>query len=165
MMCILPFFCAEFVLGLVGDFGLTRSCKHARVCPVPVHVAFRMCPFSAISLIHLSLCVSPLFPSLCLFVFFLFCSLQNADKLYKGQLSEFTPLSSIHTPPIHKRGGDEDQSHTHRRSESSPRKKIMYTHWGGGPDYCTFRPFLRFGNPRLSGMAYAYAAPGRETSI
>ncbi|KAF4075190.1 hypothetical protein AMELA_G00231760 [Ameiurus melas] len=92
--------------------------------------------------------------------------IQNADKLYKGQLSEFTPLSSIHTPPIHKRGGDEDQSHTHRRSESSPRKKIMYTRCGGGPDYFTFRPFLRFGaNPRRSGMAYAYAAPGRETSI
>ncbi|XP_060754841.1 phospholipid-transporting ATPase IH isoform X4 [Neoarius graeffei] len=92
--------------------------------------------------------------------------IQNADKLYKGQLSEFTPLSSIHTPPVHKRGGDEDQSHAHHRSESSPRKKVMYTRWGGGPDYCTFRPFFRFGgNPRLSGMAYAYAAPGCETSI
>ncbi|XP_026787831.1 phospholipid-transporting ATPase IH isoform X2 [Pangasianodon hypophthalmus] len=92
--------------------------------------------------------------------------IQNADKLYKGQLSEFTPLSSVHTPPVHKRGGDEDQSHAHRRSDSSPRKKVMYTRWGGGPDYCTFRPFFRFGeNPRLSGMAYAYTAPGPETSI
>lgn len=98
MMCILPFFCAEFVLGLVGDFGLTRSCKHARVCPVPVHVAFRMCPFSAISLIHLSLCVSPLFPSLCLFVFFFSAlyRMQTSSTRVSCRSLPLCPLSTLH---------------------------------------------------------------------
>lgn len=153
-------------LGLVGDFGLTCACKHSCVCPLLVHVAF-VCDHSLPCLSYISLSFCLLYISPFSFAFFLsLCSLQNADKLYKGRLSEFTPLSSIHTPPVHKRGGDEDQSHAHHRSESSPRKKVMYTRWGGGPDYCTFRPFFRFGgNPRLSGMAYAYAAPGCETSI
>ncbi|XP_049325203.1 phospholipid-transporting ATPase IH isoform X2 [Astyanax mexicanus] len=93
--------------------------------------------------------------------------IQNADKLYKGHLSEFTPLSSLHAPPVLGRGGgNEGQNHTHRRSDSSPPKKVMYTHWGGGPNYCTFRSFLPFGeNPRLSGVGYAYTAPGPETSV
>lgn len=94
--------------------------------------------------------------------------LQNADKLYKGHLSEFTPLSSLHAPPTrkHDRHGNENQNHTHRRSDSSPPKKLMCTYWGGRPDYCTFSSFLRIGeNPRFSGAAYAYSAPGPETSV
>ncbi|TRY92634.1 hypothetical protein DNTS_007692 [Danionella cerebrum] len=44
--------------------------------------------------------------------------IQNADKLYKGHLSEFTPLSSLHAPPLrkHDRPGNDSQIHTHRRS-------------------------------------------------
>ncbi|XP_073698672.1 LOW QUALITY PROTEIN: phospholipid-transporting ATPase IH, partial [Garra rufa] len=94
--------------------------------------------------------------------------IQNADKLYKGHLSEFTPLSSLHAPPTRKHGrhGNENQNHTHRRSDSSPPKKLMCTYWGGRPDYCTFSSFLRIGeNPRFSGAAYAYSAPGPETSV
>ncbi|XP_043091536.1 phospholipid-transporting ATPase IH isoform X3 [Puntigrus tetrazona] len=94
--------------------------------------------------------------------------IQNADKLYKGHLSEFTPLSSLHAPPVrkHDRHGNENQNHTHRRSDSSPPKKLMCTYWGGRPDYCTFSSFLRIGeNPRFSGAAYAYSAPGPETSV
>lgn len=94
--------------------------------------------------------------------------LQDADKLYKGHLSEFTPLSSLHAPPArkHDRRGNESQNHTHRRSDSSPPKKLMCTYWGGRPDYCTFSSFLRIGeNPRFSGAAYAYSTPGPETSV
>ncbi|TRY92636.1 hypothetical protein DNTS_007692 [Danionella cerebrum] len=94
--------------------------------------------------------------------------IQNADKLYKGHLSEFTPLSSLHAPPLrkHDRPGNDSQIHTHRRSESSPTKKLMCTYWGGKPDYCTFSSFLRLGdNPRFSGAAFAYGAPGPETSV
>lgn len=157
---------ADLCLGLVGDFGSTCWCKQycmlvQCLCMLHWYVTTHCC----ISHTSLSFCLPHCSLVPFLFLFFL-CTPQNADRLYKGQLSEFTPLSSIHTPPVHKRGGDEDQSHTHRRSDSSPRKKVMYTRWGGGPDYCTFRPFFRFGgNPRLSGMGYAYAAPGPETSI
>ncbi|XP_042573330.1 phospholipid-transporting ATPase IH isoform X2 [Cyprinus carpio] len=94
--------------------------------------------------------------------------IQNADKLYKGHLSEFTPLSSLHAPPVrkHDRHGNENQNRTHRRSDSSPPKKLMCTYWGGRPDYCTFSSFLRIGeNPRFSGPAYAYSTPGPETSV
>ncbi|XP_062865435.1 phospholipid-transporting ATPase IH isoform X2 [Trichomycterus rosablanca] len=94
--------------------------------------------------------------------------IQNADKLYNGQLSEFTPLPSLHATPVRRRGGqgDEGRSHAQRRSDSSPRKKLMYTRWGGSPDYCTFRPFFHFGNnPGLPGKAYPYSAPGPGTSI
>ncbi len=94
--------------------------------------------------------------------------LQNADKLYKGHLSEFTPLSSLHTPPAqkHDRHGNVNQNHTHRRSDSSPPKKMMCTYLGGRPDYCTFSSFLQIGEtPRFSGAAYAYSTPGPETSV
>uniref|UniRef100_A0A671PP72 Phospholipid-transporting ATPase n=1 Tax=Sinocyclocheilus anshuiensis TaxID=1608454 RepID=A0A671PP72_9TELE len=89
-------------------------------------------------------------------------------QLYKGHLSEFTPLSSLHAPPVrkHDRHCNEHQNHTHRRSDSSPPKKLMCTYWGGRPDYCTFSSFLRIEeNPRFSGAAYAYSAPGPETSV
>lgn len=152
----------------MGDFfsAYLAALVNTVVCWVQCLCMLRSYVITRCYILHISLfSFSLLHSSLFFFSLFLFCCLQNADKLYKGQLSEFTPLSSIHTP-VHKRGADEDQSHAHRRSDSSPRKKVMYTRWGGGPDYCTFRPFFRFGgNPRLSGMAYAYAAPGRETSI
>ncbi|KAA0721925.1 putative phospholipid-transporting ATPase IH [Triplophysa tibetana] len=94
--------------------------------------------------------------------------IQNADKLYKGHLSEFTPLSSLHAPPArkHNRRGEESQNPAHRRSDSSRPKKMMYAYWGGRRDYRTFSSFLRIGeNPRFSGAAYAYTAPGPETSV
>ncbi|XP_035390770.1 probable phospholipid-transporting ATPase IH isoform X2 [Electrophorus electricus] len=92
--------------------------------------------------------------------------MQNADKLYRGPLSEFTPLSPLHGPPVRGRHGDEGLGHSHHRSDSSPRKKVMYTHWGGGPDYCTFRSFLWSGETqRLSTEAYDYTPPGPETSV
>ncbi|XP_057186995.1 phospholipid-transporting ATPase IH isoform X1 [Triplophysa rosa] len=90
--------------------------------------------------------------------------IQNADKLYKGHLSEFTPLSSLHAPPARKH--EESQNSAHRRSDSSLPKKLMCTYWGGRRDYCTFSSFLQIGeNPRFSGAAYAYSAPGPETSV
>ncbi|XP_076839465.1 phospholipid-transporting ATPase IH isoform X2 [Brachyhypopomus gauderio] len=91
---------------------------------------------------------------------------QGVTKNYKGHLLEFTPLSSHHAPPVRGRHGNEGLGHTHRRSDSSPHKKVMYTHWGGGPNYCTFRSLLRFGETqRLFGPAYAYTPPGPETSV
>ncbi|XP_061572115.1 phospholipid-transporting ATPase IH isoform X3 [Cololabis saira] len=45
--------------------------------------------------------------------------IQNADKLYKGQLSEFTPLASLHAPPKagrHRRGSE------NQRNELNPRR-------------------------------------------
>ncbi|XP_029922865.1 probable phospholipid-transporting ATPase IH isoform X3 [Myripristis murdjan] len=48
--------------------------------------------------------------------------IQSADKLYKGQLSEFTPLASLHTPP---RGGGQQQGSVHQRNPPNPRR----TNW------------------------------------
>ncbi|XP_012675184.1 phospholipid-transporting ATPase IH isoform X1 [Clupea harengus] len=93
--------------------------------------------------------------------------IQNADKLYHGHLSEFTPMSSLHAPPRGQKRSD-GQNPLPRRSDSPPPKqKLLCTHWaGGGPDYCTFSSFLGLGdNPRLSGAPYAYSAPGPETSV
>ncbi|KAI1885371.1 hypothetical protein AGOR_G00219450 [Albula goreensis] len=90
-------------------------------------------------------------------------SARNAERLYKGHLSEFTPLSSLHAPA--RKSGDAHGLNPHppRRSEGLS-KKLMYTQWGGGADYCTFSSFLRFGeNSRRSG--YAYNGAGPETSV
>lgn len=90
----------------------------------------------------------------------------NADKLYKGHLSEFSPLSSLHGPPAQKHVRRGNENRAHGRSDTSPPKKLMCTYWGGRRDYCTFSSFLQIGeNPRLSGAAYAYSAPGPETSV
>ncbi|XP_065151524.1 phospholipid-transporting ATPase IH-like isoform X2 [Paramisgurnus dabryanus] len=92
--------------------------------------------------------------------------IQNADKLYKGHLSEFSPLSSLHGPPVQKHIRRGNENRAHGRSDTSPPKKLMCTYWGGRRDYCTFSSFLQIGeNPRLSGAAYAYSAPGPETSV
>lgn len=94
---------------------------------------------------------------------------QNADKLYKGQLSEFTPLASLHAPP---RQGGQRQGEAHHRSAANPHrsapltKKTMFTRWQRAPDYCTFAPLLRFadGSGRSKqGDAYNGAVP--ETSV
>ncbi|XP_078787463.1 phospholipid-transporting ATPase IH isoform X11 [Oryzias latipes] len=70
--------------------------------------------------------------------------IQSADKLYKGQLSEFTPLASLHAPSKAggRRRGSENQSNPRRSAAFS--KKLMFTRWQRKPDYCTFTPLLRF---------------------
>ncbi|XP_064166339.1 phospholipid-transporting ATPase IH isoform X3 [Anguilla rostrata] len=89
--------------------------------------------------------------------------IQNVDKLYRGHLSEFTPLAMLHAPD-RKRG--HAHSDSHRRSER-PSKKLMYTHWRGGAEYyCTFGSFLGFGvNGRHSGVGHTYTGAGPETSV
>lgn len=101
--------------------------------------------------------------------------LQNADKLYKGQLSEFTPLASLHAPPKasdQRRGSAHRHRHHHHRSgphqhRSEPlTKKTMFTRWQRAPDYCTFTPLLRFadGSGR-STRGHASNGAGPETSV
>ena len=91
-----------------------------------------------------------------------FHPLQNADKLYKGQLSEFTPMASLHAPR-NKRA--EPQNLNPRRSEPFT-KKLMFTQWRRKPNYCTFTPLIRFaGSSRLSRAGYAYNGAGPETSV
>ncbi|XP_061081829.1 phospholipid-transporting ATPase IH isoform X1 [Conger conger] len=82
--------------------------------------------------------------------------IQNADRLYQGHLSEFTPLASLHAPDRKKGPAPGNR---HRRSERLS-KKLMYTHWGGRPEYyCTFGSFLGFGaNGR-------HSAAGPETAV
>ncbi|XP_061660313.1 phospholipid-transporting ATPase IH isoform X4 [Syngnathoides biaculeatus] len=76
--------------------------------------------------------------------------IQNADKLYKGQLSEFTPLSSIlATPQAGSRcRGSGNNRHTHNPTWSTRSepfiKKAMLTYWQRPQDYCTFAPLLGF---------------------
>ncbi|XP_018605523.1 probable phospholipid-transporting ATPase IH isoform X1 [Scleropages formosus] len=82
--------------------------------------------------------------------------IQNADKLYQGHLSEFTPLSSLHASH-HKAA---DAHHLNPRRSEHPSKKLMYTHWGGGADYCTFSS--SFGH---LGLHSAYSWGGHETSV
>ncbi|XP_032361860.1 probable phospholipid-transporting ATPase IH isoform X1 [Etheostoma spectabile] len=95
--------------------------------------------------------------------------IQNADKLYKGQLSEFTPLASLHAPSkagSHRRGsGNERNVPNPRRSEPFT-KKIMFTRWQRTPDYSTFTPLLRFADgSRQSKQGHAYTGAGPETSV
>ncbi|XP_067116303.1 phospholipid-transporting ATPase IH isoform X2 [Osmerus mordax] len=88
--------------------------------------------------------------------------IQNADKLYKGQLSEFTPMASLHAPR-NKRA--EPHNLNPRRSEPFT-KKLMFTQWRRKPSYCTFTPLIRFaGSSRLSRAGYAYNGAGPETSV
>ncbi|XP_035533386.1 probable phospholipid-transporting ATPase IH [Morone saxatilis] len=95
--------------------------------------------------------------------------IQNADKLYKGQLSEFTPLASLHAPSkadSHRRGsGTQRNAPNPRRSEPFS-KKIMFTRWQNTPDYCTFTPLLRFADgSRHSKQGHTYSEAGPETSV
>ncbi|XP_048834601.1 phospholipid-transporting ATPase IH-like isoform X2 [Brienomyrus brachyistius] len=88
--------------------------------------------------------------------------IQNAEKLYLGQLSEFTPLSSQCTTP-HRSG--EAPSCSQRRSESFP-KKLTYSGWKHDSDYHTARPSPGIRNdfwPSDSG--YILGRPGLETSV
>ncbi|KAM9327808.1 phospholipid-transporting ATPase IH [Pholidichthys leucotaenia] len=93
--------------------------------------------------------------------------IQNADKLYKGQLSEFTPLASLHAPPKsgnHRRGLENQRNaHNPRRSETLT-KKIMFTRWQRTPDYCTFAPLLQFADGSLHSRQ-GYSGAGPETSV
>uniref|UniRef100_A0A8C9UWY8 Phospholipid-transporting ATPase n=1 Tax=Scleropages formosus TaxID=113540 RepID=A0A8C9UWY8_SCLFO len=68
-----------------------------------------------------------------------------------GHLSEFTPLSSLHASH-HKAA---DAHHLNPRRSEHPSKKLMYTHWGGGADYCTFSS--SFGHLGLH-SAYSWGA-------
>ncbi|KAL4656941.1 putative phospholipid-transporting ATPase IH isoform X2 [Arapaima gigas] len=81
--------------------------------------------------------------------------IQNADKLYQGHLSEFTPLSSLH---VSRHKATDVHPLNPRRSEH-PSKKLMYTHWGGSADYCTFTSSLRHFGPQSP-----YSWVGHETS-
>lgn len=97
----------------------------------------------------------------------LFPLTQNADKLYKGQLSEFTPLASLHAPSkaVRHRRGSGNQRNAPRRSEPFS-KKTMFTRWQRTPDYRTFTPLLRFADGyRHSKQGYAYSEAGPETSV
>nr|XP_061802740.1 phospholipid-transporting ATPase IH-like [Nerophis lumbriciformis] len=74
--------------------------------------------------------------------------IQEADKLYKGQLSEFTPLSSIHATPMG--GGLRRGSGTHRNTPNPIRPQ----------DYHTFTPLLGF-----TDVNHTYSGAGPETSV
>lgn len=132
----------------------------------PWHVSLFLLLFSVFLPLSVFLNISPSFP------IFLFSSLpliQNADKLYKGQLSEFTPLASLHAPSkagSHRRGsGNQRNAPNPRRSEPFT-KKIMFTRWQKTPDYCTFTPLLRFvDGAHHSRQGHAYSDAGPETSV
>ncbi|XP_020511028.2 phospholipid-transporting ATPase IH isoform X2 [Labrus bergylta] len=92
--------------------------------------------------------------------------IQNADKLYKGQLSEFSPLAHLHAP--NKAGGQRRGSAAQRNPRRSERltKKIMFTRWQEKPNYCTFSPLLRFADGTLnSKQGHAYSGAGPDTSV
>ncbi|AWO95716.1 Phospholipid-translocating ATPase [Scophthalmus maximus] len=95
--------------------------------------------------------------------------IQNADKLYKGHLSEFTPLASLHAPS---KAGGHRRGSGHQRNAANPRrsapfsKKVMFTHWQRKPDYSTFTPLLRFADDsRHLGQGHGYSGAGPETSV
>ncbi|KAM6958530.1 phospholipid-transporting ATPase IH isoform 2-T2 [Tautogolabrus adspersus] len=92
--------------------------------------------------------------------------IQNADKLYKGQLSEFSPLAHLQAP--NKAGGQRRGSGTQRNPRRSERltKKIMFTRWQETPNYCTFSPLLRFADGTLnSKQGHTYSGAGHDTSV
>ncbi|KAG7503320.1 putative phospholipid-transporting ATPase IH isoform X1 [Solea senegalensis] len=90
--------------------------------------------------------------------------IQNADRLYKGHLSEFTPLSSLLTPSKaggHQRGNQRIAQNP-RRSEPI-KKKLMFTRWQRTQDYYTFTPLLQFADGSREGQSYNRMGP--ETSV
>ncbi|XP_019959472.2 phospholipid-transporting ATPase IH isoform X2 [Paralichthys olivaceus] len=95
--------------------------------------------------------------------------IQNADKLYKGHLSEFTPLASLHAPPKaggHRRGSGQQRSAAHPRRSEAFNKKVMFTRWQRKPDYSTFTPLLRFTDgSRHMIQGHGYGEAGPETSV
>lgn len=94
---------------------------------------------------------------------------QNADKLYKGHLSEFTPLASLHA--LAKPGNQRQGSAHQQNAANSPRshgfkKKTMFTRWQRTPDYCTFTPLLRFSDgSNCSKQGYPNNGAGPETAV
>ncbi|TMS11874.1 putative phospholipid-transporting ATPase IH [Larimichthys crocea] len=90
--------------------------------------------------------------------------IQNADKLYKGHLSEFTPLASLQSKAGSQRRGSGGQRNVPNPRRSEPfSKKTMFTRWQRTPDYCTFTPLLRFADgARNSRQGYAH---GGQTSV
>ncbi|TKS66467.1 putative phospholipid-transporting ATPase IH [Collichthys lucidus] len=90
--------------------------------------------------------------------------IQNADKLYKGHLSEFTPLASLQSKAGSQRRGSGGQRNAPNPRRSEPfSKKTMFTRWQRTPDYCTFTPLLRFADgARNSRQGYAQ---GGQTSV
>ncbi|XP_054643934.1 phospholipid-transporting ATPase IH isoform X9 [Dunckerocampus dactyliophorus] len=80
--------------------------------------------------------------------------IQNADKLYKGQLSEFTPLDC-------RRGSGDHRNMPHPTRSEPFTKRVMLTRWQKPPDYRTFTPLLGFTDvtPSCNGAA------GPETSV
>lgn len=95
--------------------------------------------------------------------------LQNADKLYKGHLSEFTPLASLHTlskSNNQRRGSGNQRNAANSHRSQGFKKKTMFTHLQRTPDYCTFTPLLRFTNgPYYSKHGYPNNGAGPETSV
>lgn len=95
--------------------------------------------------------------------------LQNADKLYKGHLSEFTPLASLHAlskPGNQRRGSAHQRSAANSHRSQGIQKKTMFTRWQGTPDYCTFSPLLRFADgSQCSKQGYPNNGAGSETSV
>ncbi|XP_049609868.1 phospholipid-transporting ATPase IH isoform X2 [Syngnathus scovelli] len=95
--------------------------------------------------------------------------IQNADKLYKGQLSEFTPLSSIHAAPNADRRRQSSGSHRNmpHPTRSEPfTKKAMLMRWHRPPDYRTFTPLLGFTDVnRSSKLGHTFNGAGPETSV
>ncbi|XP_051913542.1 phospholipid-transporting ATPase IH isoform X5 [Hippocampus zosterae] len=95
--------------------------------------------------------------------------IQNADKVYKGQLSEFTPLSSIHAAPNagSRRRGSGIHRNTPNPTRSEPfTKKAMVTRWQRPPDYCTFTPLLGFTDVnRTSKQGQTFSRAGPETLV
>ncbi|MEQ2180803.1 hypothetical protein GOODEAATRI_005080 [Goodea atripinnis] len=96
-----------------------------------------------------------------------YVSALNADKLYKGQLSEFTPLAALHPPPKagSQRGSENQRNAANPRRSDTPNKKIMLTRWQRMPDYCTFTPLLLFSGSHLSRPGNAYSGVGPETAV
>ncbi|KAM6945440.1 phospholipid-transporting ATPase IH-like [Aplochiton taeniatus] len=87
--------------------------------------------------------------------------IQNADKLYQGQLAEFAPMTSLHAPTPRRRPEPQNP-----RRSAPLSKKTMLTRWGGAPGYRTFTPLLRFADgSRHTGPAFAHNGAGPETSV
>ncbi|KAM4537847.1 phospholipid-transporting ATPase IH isoform 2-T2 [Fundulus diaphanus] len=95
--------------------------------------------------------------------------IQNADKLYKGQLSEFTPLEALQPPHkagSQRRGSANQRNAANPRRSDTPNKKVMLTRWQRMPDYCTFTPLLRLTEgSRRSKLGNAYSRAGPETAV
>lgn len=94
---------------------------------------------------------------------------QNADKLYQGHLSEFTPLASLHAlskPGNQRRGSAHQRNAAHSHRSQGFEKKTMLTRWQRTPDYCTFSPLLTFSDgPRCSKLGYPNNGAGPKTAV